>query len=457
MRHLAIVLLLLPLAGCTGLTMGENDPGEDTWLEAGSIAVDPVTENAFVLSTIDTAETHQRVKTLYAVGPDSGRARQVMDLSPYHDIRILFPRDRVMLMTQGFDFEVLRLLDPVSLEEVKRKEVDARYAGTRLAPSGDFLAVADNGSDSAPIHLIETDGLEVHEIPHDGDWLEAMWLTGEDTLLAVIFYDMGEPTARARLLSWDVAALAADGFPVDANGLWAQPSRDLTVEGAEGDLLFSYTWVGVSPTDAYAVIPVRHRAEGEAQLTHRLLVWNLGANAVEIVDDARGPVGFTPDGTTIVSYRYIEEDNGHTAPRLLMVDAVDLAEELVELPGIDLPQFFVTRDGNFVVVASSLGGSQLVLFDASTGEQTELRGPGITLNEFVSRSPQGELWLVDLDELYRLDLFAAELSEVALDWSPAHINILRQRDLLILDDRAANRLVFYDPVALAVVRSASLK
>ena len=48
MRRLLTLLFVLSLGasaplstGCTGMTLGENAPGRDTYLEDGSIAVDP--------------------------------------------------------------------------------------------------------------------------------------------------------------------------------------------------------------------------------------------------------------------------------------------------------------------------------------------------------------------------------------------------------------------------------
>ena len=48
--HTSLFLLsIFIFAGCTGLTLGENKPGDDTYLEGGAIAVDPQTENVYVL------------------------------------------------------------------------------------------------------------------------------------------------------------------------------------------------------------------------------------------------------------------------------------------------------------------------------------------------------------------------------------------------------------------------
>ncbi|MDB4927798.1 MAG: hypothetical protein JWM10_282, partial [Myxococcaceae bacterium] len=74
---------------------------------------------------------------------------------------------------------------------------------------------------------------------------------------------------------------------------------------------------------------------------HRLLVLNLSAGTLRTVDNARGRVGFTPDGSTIVSYCTAYERSGAEAldgglppapASLLLVDAVSLRAEEVTLP-----------------------------------------------------------------------------------------------------------------------------
>src|SRR5690606_17889381 len=110
MRRLLTLLFALSLGasaplsnGCTGMTLGENGPGRDTYLEDGSIAVDPVTETAYVLRRTDV--THEEAdgttwretfKHLYRVSPDDAGAHLLADVSDLDDLRMLFPRDQVL-------------------------------------------------------------------------------------------------------------------------------------------------------------------------------------------------------------------------------------------------------------------------------------------------------------------------------------------------------------------------
>src|SRR5690606_8765224 len=155
-----------------GMTLGENEPGRDTYLEDGSIAVDPVTERVYVLRRTvvtheepDGTEWSETFKHLYQVSPDGAGARLLADVSDLSDLRMLFPRDQVLLMAERDGQDLLRVLDPATGAVLREVETAARYHGTRLSPSGRFVAVADNTSPAAPIHIIDTTTYDIVEIP----------------------------------------------------------------------------------------------------------------------------------------------------------------------------------------------------------------------------------------------------------------------------------------------------
>ncbi|MDC3962876.1 hypothetical protein [Polyangium jinanense] len=438
----------LALTGCTGLALGENNPGQDTWLGNGAIAVDDRTETSFVLAS-DTEDPAQPEKipasTLFAIDPDTGLVREAANLTGRDDPRLLFPASGLLVMSEESEKDRLDLFDQETLALKKSVELDIRYHGTRMSPSRSFIGVADNTSEKFPIHVIEADTLDRHVIPHDGEWLEAVFLNKSDTLVAIVFYDQGKPTPRARLLGWSMQELAIAGYPLGPTGFWAAPVFDIEVPGIAWDLSSSFTWIGTSPDDKYIVFPVRKaevQPDDKIVYTHELLVLDPGTKELREVPGARGPVGFTPDGSTIVSYGD-QDMNGNQELWLVDAETLEVDPEPVTIEGGI--SYFVSRDGNFIVVASSNGEQQLVLYDVDQDRSTQMEGPGVGLEEFVSRVGRKEMWIVDNQSLFRLDLAAGEIAEVETTFTPEHVNILPTRDRLVLDDADSNDIVFFDP------------
>ncbi|TKC95879.1 TolB family protein [Polyangium fumosum] len=438
----------LALTGCTGLSLGENNPGQDTWLGNGAIAVDDRTETSFVLAS-DTTNAAEPGKipasTLFAIDPDTGLVREAANLTGRDDPRLLFPASGLLVMSEASDKDRLDLYDHETLVLKKSVDLDVRYNGTRMSPSRKFIGVADNTSEKTPIHILEADTLDRHVIPHDGEGLEAMFLNKSDTLVAIVFYDQNTPAPRARLLAWSMQEVVSREFEVEAGGsFWAAPLFDIEVPNITADIGASFTWVGMSPDDKYIVFPVR-KAEVQPNdaivYTNELLVLEPATKALREVPGARGPVGFTPDGSTIVSYGD-QDMNGNQELWLVDAATLDVDPEPVTIEGG--LSYFVSRDGNFVVVASSDGDQRLVLYDVDQDKSTQMEGPSVGLTEFVSRVGHKEMWAVDDQSLFRLDLAAGEITEVKTTFTPEHVNILPTRDRLVLDDADSNDIVFFD-------------
>jgi hypothetical protein len=83
-------------------------------------------------------------------------------------------------------------------------------------------------------------------------------------------------------------------------------------------------------------------------------------------------------------------------------------------------------------------------------------GPGIGLDQFAVRPQKGQIWLVDSEELFDLDVAAATFQPVATPNAPPHINYLPQHDRLVLDGAGTASLYFLDPDSQQVVLTAPL-
>ncbi len=473
MRNRTFAFLIPLLAsGCTGLSLGENNPGADTYLEYGAIAVDDRTEKAFVLNNFSDKEGVETKSVLRAVDPDSGKVSDVADLTGRDDARILFPKSGILIMSESADKDELRLLDETTFAEKQRESLDIRYHGTRMSPTREWVAVADNTSEHAPIHILDTEILTRRIIPHNGDWLEAMWKNKTDELFAIVFYnaDPNVPDSKphARILSWSMADVVAGEWKPDDTGFWPKAKLDINVDNVQGDGLFSFTWVGISPDDKWAVFPVQE-TDAATPEAYELLVVDTETGDLRIVKDAKGPVGFTPDSSTIVSYDDKGSENGPKGTttegeidqRLLLIDVSTLE---VDAQDVDISggiTYFISRDGNQVVVASNFADESLVLYDLDAKGQTKMKGPAAGLDDFVSRRGKNELYLVDDSSLLKLDMSAGELTEVSLGYSISHLNILPKHDWLVMSQidtttKSAPRLHFFDPASMTDVKAVDM-
>jgi hypothetical protein len=461
MRTKTLAFIFVPafVAGCTGLSIGEKQPGSDTFLEFGDIAVDDRTDTSFVLSQEDTTDSNTVPKaTLFAANPDTGAVQSVMDLTGRTDPRILFPKPGVLVMSEKDGHDRLDLLDKQTFAPIRSADAIVRYNGTRMSPSREWVAVADNTNVRGPIHIIDTEMLEPRIIPHNGDWLEAMWQNKSDRLLSIVFYGIGEgapsdPTKQyARIVRWSMEDVKAGQFEPDGSGFWPKAELDIEVPGVTGDLAFSYTWVGVSPDDHWAVFPVRDNSKTGGD-SYELLVLDTTTGDVKVVPNAKGPVGFTPDSATIVSYNDVGTNGDQ---ELLLIDAKTLTVDPVTVPITGGLTYFISHEGNFVVVGSALGGQRLSLYDADNDKTTQMKAPGVGLDQFVTRPGKGEMWIVDSQALFKLDLFKGELETVATDFLPDHINLLAKHDRLVLDGFMTDKLFFFDPDTKKTTLTAAL-
>lgn len=450
------------LSGCTGFSLGENDPDNNlgTSLGDGRVAVDPETETTFVVvSEADELEQSDVARTLFAVRAGSSKAEAIADLSSTADPRMLFTSAGVMTMTEQGGKEELVVRDRKTFEVKNSAVLPVTYFGTRLSASRRWVGVADNVDVDFDIHLIDSESLETRVIPHGGDMIEAMFANEQERLVAI---SLDSTTHKARLLSWDIPTLEQNDFE-ENGGIWEHADIDVSIDRVEWDSFFSYTWVSISPDDRLAVFPVKvfdgEDEFGSASIDdYQLIVLNLETSETTIIPRAKGPVGFTPDGSSIVSYD--ETDTGEQ--RLVLIDAetLEVDEEPLDVVIDGSISYFVSHFGNYVVVASSNGGQGLVLYDIDNQKETRMAGPNVGLTEFVSRANPEELWAVESDgstgDLYRIDLQAAEVSEVSTKFEPEHIGILPKRDELVLTDLSRRTLHFLDPKSEKELRSVEL-
>ncbi len=467
-------LSVVAVFACTGLTLGDNAAGQDTFMELGAIAVDAETDTSFVLRKA-TSESGTVIKTLWAV-PKKGAPKAVATLDGQGDVRVLFPKRGVLLMAEENGQEFLSLLDRHTLKVIDSATHSARYFGTRMSPSRRWVAVADNKNNSLPIILIDTNDLSAHALPGKADWKEAMWARTSDTLFAMSSWQTDASKilwsggwSHTRLMAWQMDQVIGAQFTLATDGFWANPLFDIKLDGRGPSLLFSFSWVGVAPNDDAAVFPViKAPANKGEKTTFELAVVDLDTHEVRFVQDAMGPVGFTPDGTSIISYRNVKHAQGDdkasatgsdaetfTGQDLLAIDLKTLAVEQLTVPFSGLINFFVTGAGHFVVVAGWTGNSRLALFDLDGKASSTVKGPNLDLHEVVARPSAQELWICD-DGLYRLRVVSGVLDTIAVPFVAWHANRLPTADQIVVGNRDGSTLVYLAPQSGAVVRTVHL-
>lgn len=491
------LLALTALCGCYG-SIASLGPGDADDLEHRSLAVDPRTEAVFTLQVDPGPTEEETIKILYHVDPQTLTAAALADLSGRDAIRLLFPAEGVMLVSwDGAQDEILRF-DSQSLAEVDRLETGARYGGLRLSPSGTRALTADTLAAPFSLHFIDTQTLETRIIPREEALVEAQWLQGQDRLVLAEFRDPSLSPGMASQVPLEITlspapageadeqtaageeghSSADDAAPASLHiELWASEA-ELAASAAESgapspwdaplisldlpDARYSYGGLTLSADDRYAALPTSRLIladDGRIEERSQLLILDLETGDLRAVDYASGPVAFTPDSSTIVSYHSKQglssEGGSHTYPYLLLIDALTLETELVHLPTDSAPIYFVTREGNAVVIDTPSADVPLMLFDLSQGQAAQLIGPDVDLGRFVSREGHDELWLLDRG-LFRLDYGQGVLEEAELDFRPANINILPQRDEIVVDDPAGRHLAFIDPDTGAVRGLATL-
>lgn len=419
-------------AGCTGLSLGENQPGGDTWVDPdppqpgehrmGAIAVEPDEDQLWAVHEENRAGELRAHLT--AIDPDTGATTEVMDVTGANDRRVVFPsEDRMILLAEIDDRDNLILFDTDSRRSLAATTATTWYWGTRTAPSGRALVVADNVDPMAPLHVIDTATLGVQVLEHGGDLVEAMWNHDEDILLALSVTDPFGAEPVARLLRYDLRG-------ADFTAALPEPTVAWELAGYGWDYWFSYTWIGISPDDRWAVFPLIKQTTGPDDGEHVLLVLDQQSGEVALVD-GRGPVGFTRDSQSIVSYGF-REDGGQD---LWLIDPVSHERKVVTMPFTALVSFIVSRETDTIVCDPVLAGGALAIYDVATDTVRTTNASNISLWDYVTRPDSDEIWLETGGSVRVLSMASAVLVPVSLGGAiTTNINIRPSLDQAVIAD-----------------------
>lgn len=442
MRWLAISVL----TACTGLSLGENTPGGDNWVDpppaaegqhtVGAIAVEPDEDQLWVVHEEQVGGVVRAA--LAAIDPETGATQDVADVSGATDRRVMFASaDRMLLMAQQGGTESLTLFDTTTRRPIAATTKPTWYWGTRTAPSGRAVVVADNADAKAPLHLIDLATLAHQVLPHDGDDIEAMWNHAGDVLLAVSVKLLPDGTPTAKLLRYD---LTAHDFAAPL----PSPSIVWQLDGYGWDGLFSFTWIGISPDDHWAVFPlIKHTPGTPATQEHVLLVLDQTTGHVTLAP-GRGPVGFTRDSARIISYGTRAVDEETSVEDLWLIDPATRERTTVQTM-FGLLSFAPLRQSDHVLVSTALFEDvPLGILDTTTLTLRETSLRGASLRNYVTRS--GHAWLITGGALQDVDVATGSVTRVSTIRPPGSINIRPSKDQAIITATDEPRLYRYDMI-----------
>lgn len=513
-------LALLPtLIGCGG-DMGsyENIPGYATVLSSNRLAVDDRNDNIFWLNeqqgVVGVDEAGDDVvgvtlRGLFRLDPDTLQPRFLLELTDLAYPRLQFVGETILISgNDGQNSEWFRLRRD-SLNVVDHQVLENDYSLGSAAPSGKlFLAgswpsydctESEEGesctlTSPAQVGIVDAYTAVKHELVLGENLFLARWLNNSDTLLLTIFgTDEAEETPYVRVLAYDYATLSSNAWELSDEGLWTNPRFDLRLDQIGPDLVTLFTDLSISPDDhTLALSSYRSEVVSEVQPDGTTTTTNITIPELQVIDlsagthqafvDALGPVGFTPDSSTIVAYMDglgAPQGTGEAADPLpeeetegtqvLMIDRADLSYETLALEGVDSVQFYVTREGSFVVVdtytydyneadGTSTSAEQLMVYDLDNGGYTTLSADpdlDVDLTEFISRTGHQEIWAVDGGQLFRIGYGQGTFEQVdTLEHSPNLIHYLPNRDRVFLGSiDIYNDVTFWaiDPTTQAIV------
>ena len=468
-----------------------NEPGDDGYLDIG-FGVTP--DERFVVGA--TESSHDR-SLLHFVDTTTGDIT-VLDVASEDDKRIVFDPDepRAWFMAQpygwdpGEEGEVWTLVDLTTLTVLGEQYYPAAFWGTRLTDDGALFAAACRGV----VYVVDASTLQwgTIEPPSEAHELfEADWIPGTHRLVIswTVSATLGESrqtsqrsTQRHRrslpsdgwapdgsgpmlrpvgTLELDRRWLNAEGTEVtaydieDVEDMPSSPTRTTFVEGSHPSFWWGYGFFGMHPGGETVVVPLETFETASSWWgVDSLLILDPDLQTVGRVA-GRGPVGFTPDGQTLVAYDFTDHADEVEDVFLMLYDTDDFSLERVEL-SIGIPAYFITPDGAEILLFSyydifSTGHENgLLLFDTASGETRHLDDSvGRHVNEAVI-TPDGErVYFVDWADsgedwfgLYTIDLRGLDVDRVPVAFEPYNINILPSHGQLVMSEYASPRYYF---------------
>ena len=463
MRTLFLLLPLVTMAAC-GEVPGPIGPGGSTGLNPdpplngqaiGDPAVEPDQANVWVINAHNEESEGAFVAKLTAINSGTGATTVVLDVSADSDSEMIFPAAGRALYSaySGQTGQYTVLLSTSSLQPVATAQQSGSLSGLTPSPSGRFSLAYDfsvfGASNLPAVRLLDNQHLVTADVPLQSSSLELMagWEHNSDQLVTISTSVSTSGNGSGGGVSQISRYAVTEGSSGPSFGA---PNLQASLTGYAQGLAATSNFVGISPDDHWAVFPMYNTTTG----ANTLVVLDQTTNSLTEIP-GEGPVGFTPNSGTMVAYKYDSSDEN---TYLLMIDTATWAVTTQPIPTTSDPSFYVAPDGTQVVVSTLLEGSELAIYDSSSQAVTTLPGSAISLEEFVVRPGQNQLWIVSSGLLYQLDLApSVALKQMSLpSFEVSGLNILPASDTLVLVPPTGGDVYFYSMASTSVVRTVHL-
>ncbi|NUP07418.1 MAG: hypothetical protein HOW73_15315 [Polyangiaceae bacterium] len=418
MQPCVAVALCTVATGCFDLggLQSPRLPGDVTSLDDGSLAVDEKTDEVYLV----------RDGTLYVVDPEKGAARAIEKVpAGTLSSRIAFGKTRPFVArTMQVGAEASTWMWPVG-DASRRASIP--FGALSTPSSRDFIAIVGTKE------TVILDGTSLEPASMPATYTELAWMGEGDR-----FVTLSCGTKGIRVETWQAQAVSG-----------AAPSVDrLGQAEIENELCAASSWLAVAPNASFAVFPVGG-ADASTTAEPRLLAVELGMGLPpRSISGIKGPVAFSQDGTKVIGFR-----DGSIrafdwkANTTMVVDAPPFRGDI---------SYYRHPERDRLLVGNASGLAQrLMLVDLPSAKAERLGPPGVGLTNFVASGPD-ELWLVDHEALFHLDLAKPALELVATEAAPHHIQYLPNRKRVVIDDANAQTVSFLDPATRSVVMVATL-
>lgn len=448
------VLLAATGFGCLGLGLGEQSPGGAVVLDEvpvtdsgeaalGSIAVHPDQNAAVVLRARTSRNSNGDVFLLeprvFSVFPDVAHVSEPLLVDGESNISVAFSGDQYVLVSQRGEDSIVREVNLGTNIEHRRIEILATYGAVAASPSSQFVVAPARVSGETATHVIDTNTLELHAMPHSGQEMACSWLHARDSLVCVLRRNAGTNAATARLLQWDMSLVAANGFSLTDEGIWARPLVDIAIPGASNGLDLvgvPDNRVVVSEDDSRVVFLAEFRDRSTEQFATgepRAVVWNVGEQSFRWLHNVVGPVDMLPDGSKIVLYRegLGLDENGSWHSNILVVDGESLNHTTFAFD-VGFSPVRALSDAGILLIADPFQQHEIVRVNLATNAVTPLAGDHLSaFTRYVVSPGMSDFWVLG-DGLFRVGVADGVSTHVALDFFPRRINKLPDDDRILL-------------------------